>query len=48
LAYALNSGGTILSNLINQMAIALTWISVFVCVIRGVPVLIEGIKTIKT
>lgn len=48
LAYALNSGGTYLSSLINQIAIALTWISVFVCVIRGVPVLIEGIKTIKT
>lgn len=48
LAYALFSRGTYLSNLIYQIALALTWISVFVCVIRGVPVLIEGIRSIRS
>jgi CDP-diacylglycerol--glycerol-3-phosphate 3-phosphatidyltransferase len=47
LAYAMLSKGTNLSSFIYQIAIALTWISVFVCVIRGVPVLIEGIKSIS-
>lgn len=46
LSYALLSMGSEWSSLIYQIALVFTWISVFVCVIRGVPVLIEGIKSI--
>lgn len=46
LSYALLSMGSEWSSLSYQIALVFTWISVFVCVIRGVPVLIEGIKSI--
>lgn len=46
LSYALLSMGSEWSILSYQIALVFTWISVFVCVIRGVPVLIEGIKSI--
>jgi len=46
LSYALLSMSSEWSSLSYQIALVFTWISVFVCVIRGVPVLIEGIKSI--
>lgn len=46
LSYALFSMGSEWSILSYQIALVFTWISVIVCVIRGVPVLIEGIKSI--
>jgi len=48
LSYALPSTGSGWTNLIYQAAMAFTWISVFVCVVRGVPVLSEGIKSISS
>jgi|LGOV01.1.fsa_nt_gb CDP-diacylglycerol--glycerol-3-phosphate 3-phosphatidyltransferase len=48
LSYALPPDGSGWTSLIYQAAMAFTWISVFVCVIRGVPVLSEGIKSISS
>jgi len=48
LSFALPSTGSGWTLLIYQGAMALTWISVIVCVIRGVPVLSEGIKSISS
>ncbi len=48
LSYAMPPDGSGWTNLIYQAAIAFTWISVIVCVIRGVPVLSEGIKSISS
>lgn len=46
LAYALYSSPSVTSKLIYQFALGFTWLSVFICILRGVPVLIEGIKSI--
>ncbi len=48
LSFALPSTDSGWTLLIYQGAMALTWISVIVCVIRGVPVLSEGIKSISS
>lgn len=48
LAYALQANADAWSNIIYQTGKVFTWISVFLCIIRGVPVLIEGIKNIQT
>ncbi|MCK4489995.1 MAG: CDP-alcohol phosphatidyltransferase family protein [Anaerolineales bacterium] len=48
LSYALPPDGSGWTSLIYQGAMAFTWISVIVCVVRGVPVLIEGIKSISS
>ena len=48
LSFALPSTGSGWTLLIYQGAMVLTWISVIVCVIRGVPVLSEGIKSINS
>ena len=46
LAYALpESGGWF--DLIYQTGIIFTWISVFLCLIRGIPVLVEGMKSLS-
>ena len=47
LAYALQSNPGVWSNAIYQTGLVFTWISVCLCIIRGVPVLIEGIKEIQ-
>ncbi len=47
LAYALQSNSGTWSNAIYQTGLVFTWISVCLCIIRGVPVLIEGIKEIQ-
>jgi CDP-diacylglycerol--glycerol-3-phosphate 3-phosphatidyltransferase len=48
LSFALPSTGSGLTLLIYQGAMTFTWISVIVCVVRGVPVLSEGIKSISS
>ncbi len=48
LSYALPPDGSDWTSLIYQGAMAFTWISVIVCVVRGVPVLSEGIKSISS
>ncbi len=48
LSFALPSTGSGWTLLIYQGAMAFTWISVIVCVVRGVPVLSEGIKSISS
>ncbi len=47
LAYALQSNSGPWPNLVYQTGLIFTWISVCLCVIRGLPVLIEGIKEIQ-
>ena len=47
LALALQSSSGPWSNLVYQTGLILTWISVCLCLIRGLPVLIEGIKEIQ-
>ena len=44
LAYALPESGEWFG-LIYQTGIIFTWVSVFLCLIRGVPVLVEGVKS---
>ena len=47
LAYALlseKSGGF---DLIYQIGLGLTWLSVFLCIVRGIPVLLEGWKSLS-
>ena len=48
LSFALPSTGSGWTLFIYQGAMAFTWISVLVCVVRGVPVLSEGIKSISS
>lgn len=48
LALALQSNSGPWPNLVYQTGLIFTWISVCLCVIRGLPVLIEGIKEIQT
>jgi hypothetical protein len=48
LFYALRSTGSSCTSLIYLLAVAFTWISVIVCVLRGLPVLSEGIKSIRS
>lgn len=47
LASALQSNSGLLPNLVYQTGLIFTWLSVFLCVVRGLPVLIEGIKEIQ-
>ena len=47
LAYALQSNSGPWPDLVYQTGLIFTWISVSLCVTRGLPVLIEGIKEIK-
>ncbi len=47
LAYALQSNSGPWPNLVYQTGLVFTWLSVCLCVIRGLPVLIEGIKEIQ-
>jgi len=47
LALALQSNSGPWPNLVYQTGLIFTWISVCLCVIRGLPVLIEGIKEIQ-
>jgi hypothetical protein len=46
LAYALPPVNEGWFDLVYQAALVFTWLSVFVCLIRGIPVLIEGYKSI--
>jgi CDP-diacylglycerol--glycerol-3-phosphate 3-phosphatidyltransferase len=48
LSYALPSTGSGCTYWIYLAGMAFTWISVIVCVVRGVPVLSEGIKSIRS
>jgi len=45
LTLALNPANGIWFDIIYQTGLALTWISVFLCLVRGIPVLIEGWKS---
>ena len=47
LAYALQSNLGPWPNIVYQTGLIFTWLSVCLCVIRGLPVLIEGIKEIQ-
>jgi CDP-diacylglycerol--glycerol-3-phosphate 3-phosphatidyltransferase len=47
LASALQSNSGLWPNLVYQTGLIFTWLSVCLCVIRGLPVLIEGIKKIQ-
>ena len=47
LVYALQSGLTEWSNLILQVGLVFTWISVVICIARGLPVLVEGVRTFR-
>lgn len=47
LASAMQAAGHQWFNPIHQIALAFTWISVITCVIRGAPVLIEGVKNLQ-
>jgi len=47
LASALQSNSGLWPNLVYQTGLVFTWLSVCLCVIRGFPVLIEGIKKIQ-
>ena len=47
LASALQSNSGLWPNLVYQTGLIFTWLSVCLCVIRGFPVLIEGIKKIQ-
>lgn len=47
LSYGLNSLNSSWSDLVYQAGLLTTWLSVFTCVIRGIPVLIEGYKAIS-
>lgn len=48
LAFALQSTTGPWPNIVYQAGLAFTWLSVFLCIIRGFPVLVEGIKKIQT
>ena len=48
LAFALIESGSDWSNLVNQVALGFTWFSVFLCLIRGVPVLVEGYRSLQS
>ena len=48
LAYALITSGSDWSNLVYRAALGFTWFSVFLCVIRGVPVLVEGSRSLQS
>ncbi len=48
LAYALQTNTGAWSNIIYQTGKVFTWVSVCLCIIRGLPVLVEGIKKIQT
>jgi len=47
LAYALQSNSGSWFNLVYQTGLIFTWISVSLCIIRGLPVLIEGINNLQ-
>jgi len=47
LAYALQSNSGPWPNLVYKTGLIFTWLSICLCVIRGLPVLIEGIKEIQ-
>lgn len=46
LAYALPVVGRWF-NLVYQTGLVFTWISVFLCLVRGIPVLVEGVKSLN-
>ncbi len=48
LAYAIKPNSGPWPGLVYQAGLIFTWLSVFLCVIRGLPVLLEGIKKIQT
>jgi len=48
LAYALQSNSGPWPNLVYKTGLIFTWLSICLCVIRGLPVLIEGIKEIQS
>ncbi len=48
LAYPLLQGNSSWGNPVYQIALVFTWTSVVICVIRGLPVVIEGVQTFKT
>lgn len=48
LAFALESVLPTWFNLVHTAGLIFTWISVFVCVLRGVPVLIDGFRKIQS
>lgn len=47
LAYALLPESSAWFDPVYQAGLALTWLSVFLCLVRGIPVLIEGWKTLS-
>lgn len=47
LAYAIQFGLPEWFNLVHQVGLLFTWISVIVCVARGLPVLVEGVKSFR-
>jgi len=48
LAHALQSNPGAWQNIIYQTGLVFTWLSVCLCIIRGLPVLLEGFKDIQT
>jgi len=48
LDWALQLGSSPAKDLVHTTALALTWISVAVCLARGIPVLVEGYHTLRT
>jgi len=48
LDFALVVSGSDWSKLVHQVALGFTWFSVFLCVIRGVPVLVEGYRSLHS
>lgn len=48
LAYAIQSNSGPWPNIVYQGGLVFTWISVVLCIIRGIPVLIDGINKIQT
>jgi CDP-diacylglycerol--glycerol-3-phosphate 3-phosphatidyltransferase len=48
LAYALIKSGSNWRVPVYQAALGFTWFSVFICVIRGIPVLVEGYRSLQS
>ncbi len=47
LAYALPPVGEGWFGLVYQTGLVFTWVSVFLCLVRGIPVLVEGVKSLS-
>ncbi len=47
LAYAMPPAGEGWFDLVYQTGLVFTWVSVFLCLVRGIPVLVEGVKSLS-